>query len=220
MTTEIKPGYKISISDESVDYDAIESAVKEHNESAKPSEKYWGILIDDGYYIVNEYGEVPEPVVTPDPPEPTIEEIQNEKLNVMSDTCQQLIYNGIDVTLSTGEKHFSLEVADQSNIDGVFNAVVLGATEYPYHADGEPCAMYIAADIITLYVAYKSFVTKQTTYCNAMRQWIKRTEDKETLNTIEYGATLPDDLKASVEEILTAANKQVQAIIAKLTEEK
>lgn len=215
---KIIPGYKIDI--ENADYTAIESAVKEHNEFAEPGEKYWGILIDNGYYSIYEYGEVPEPTPDPEPPtpvEPTVEEIQEEKLAIASDTCQQLIYDGIDVTLSTGEKHFSLEVADQSNIDGIFNAVVWGATEYPYHADGEPCAMYSAADIMTLYVAYKSFVTKQTTYCNALRQWIKRVDDKETLNSIEYGATLPDDLEAGVEKILNAAQQQVQSIIAKLT---
>ena len=215
---KIIPGYKVETTN--ADYSVIENAVNEHNSSANPGEKYWGISIDNGYYVVYEYGEVPEPTPEPDPPtpvEPTNEEIREEKLAIASDTCQQLIYDGISVTLSTGEKHFSLEVADQSNIDGIFNAVVWGATEYPYHADGEPCAMYTAADIMTLYVAYKSFVTKQTTYCNALRQWINRVDDKETLNAIEYGANLPDDLKAGVEKILNAAQQQVQSIIARLT---
>lgn len=212
---KIIPNYRVEI--KNANYSSIENAVDEHNSSAKPGEKYWGISMDNGYYIVYEYGEVPEPTPEPTPVEPTLEEIQEEKLVTVSDTCQQLIYDGIDVTLSTGEKHFSLEVADQSNIDGIFNAVVWGATEYPYHADGEPCAMYSAADIMTLYVAYKSFVTKQTTYCNALRQWIKRVDDKETLNAIEYGANLPDDLEAGVEKILNAAQQQIQSIIAKLT---
>ena len=215
---KIIPDYKVEI--KNADYSSIESAVDEHNGSAKPGEKYWGMSMDNGYYIVYEYGEVPEPTPEPEPvepPEPTIEEIRKEKLDITSETCEQLIYNGIDVTLSTGTKHFSLEVVDQSNIDSIFNAVVLGATEYPYHADGELCAMYSAADIMTLYVAYKSFITRQTTYCNALRQWIMRGDNKEALNAIEYGATLPDDLEAGVEKILNAAKQQVQSIIAKLT---
>lgn len=212
---KIIPDYKVEI--KNADYSSIESAVDEHNGSAKPGEKYWGISMDNGYYIVYEYGEVPEPIPEPEPIAPTIEEVRAEKLNEMSSICEQVIYSGVDVKLSTGEKHFSLEVADQSNIDGIFNAVVWGATEYPYHADGEPCAMYSAADIMTLYVAYKSFVTKQTTYCNALRQWIKRVDDKETLKAIEYGANLPDDLEAGVKKILNAAQQQVQSIIAKLT---
>ncbi len=37
---------------------------------------------------------------------------------------------------------------------------------------GEKCVMYPAQDIISLYVAYKSFVTQQTTYCNFPRVWL------------------------------------------------
>ena len=215
---EIKPGYTVEMDEsDSAQYDTIESAVNAHNESASPGEKYWGISIENGSYTVYEYGEVPEPTPEPKPVEPTIEEIRTEELSIASETCGQLIRDGIDVTLSDGEKHFSLETADQTNIDGIFGAVTLGATAYPYHADGDPCEMFSASDIVTLYVAYKSFVTQQTTYCNALRQWIMREEDKAMLSAIEYGAELPDDLKASMTAILTAANEQVQTIVAKLT---
>ena len=146
-----------------------------------------------------------------------IDSIRENKLASVSATCEQLIYDGIDVTLSTGEKHFSLQIADQSNIDGIFNAVTLGATAYPYHADGELCSMFSATDIVTLYMNYKSFVTTQTTYCNALRQWIMREEDKDKLAAIEYGSPLPDDLNAEMNTILTAAQEQVQAIVGKLT---
>ena len=91
-----------------------------------------------------------------------------------SETCQNFIYAGIDVELSDGTQHFSLMPNDQTNIDSMFAAITLGASEYPYHPDGGKCVMYSAADIITLYSEYKSFVTKQTTYCNALRQWAKR----------------------------------------------
>ena len=94
-----------------------------------------------------------------------------------SETCQNFIYAGIDVELSGGTQHFSLMPNDQTNIDSMFAAITLGASEYPYHPDGGKCVMYSAADIITLYSEYKSFVTKQTTYCNALRQWAKRETD-------------------------------------------
>ena len=94
-----------------------------------------------------------------------------------SETCQNFIYAGIDVELSDGTQHFSLMPNDQTNIDSMFAAITLGASEYPYHPDGGKCVMYSAADIITLYSEYKSFVTKQTTYCNALRQWAKRETD-------------------------------------------
>lgn len=218
---EITLGYKsekpADAESEAELYAKIESAVNEHNKSAQPGEYYWGISFANSSYEIIQGEIVPEPVTSPEPVEPTINEIREQKLDEASDTCGKIICDGFDVELSTGKKHFSLETTDQTNIDGIFNAIILGATEYPYHADGEPCTMFSAADIMTLYVATKSYVTQQTTYCNALRQWIKREEDKDTLVAIEYGTPLPDDLAADVEQILTAAKGQVEAIVSKLT---
>ena len=134
-----------------------------------------------------------------------------------SETCQNFIYAGIDVELSDGTQHFSLMPNDQTNIDSMFAAITLGASEYPYHPDGGKCVMYSAADIITLYSEYKSFVTKQTTYCNALRQWAKRETDPNVIGSIYYGCTLPEDLEKEVEGILSAAQAQIVAIINKLS---
>lgn len=217
---EISLGFKAtkpdSTDEESELYAKLESAVNKHNSAAQPGEYYWGISFTDSEYEIIQGEIVPEPIVPPIPVEPTIEEVREDKLNTASATCEQLIYDGIDVTLSTGKKHFSLQIADQSNIDGIFNAVTLGATAYPYHADGELCTMFSASDIVLLYMSYKNFVTAQTTYCNVLRQWIMREKDKDTLLAIEYGATLPDDLNEEMNKILAAANEQVQAIVSKL----
>lgn len=123
---------------------------------------------------------------------------------------------GID-GLPGGTQHFSLMPNDQTNIDSMFAAITLGASEYPYHPDGGKCVMYSAADIITLYSEYKSFVTKQTTYCNALRQWAKRETDPNVIGSIYYGCTLPEDLEKEVEGILSAAQAQIVAIINKLS---
>lgn len=134
----------------------------------------------------------------------------------VSAACQALIYSGLDVELSGGVQHFALTPNDQTNIDSMFSAVTLGATQYPYHADGAVCVMYPAADIMALYVAYKSFVTQQTTYCNFLRAWIDREQDPETLAAISYGSSLPEDLAAQMQQILQAAQAEIQAVAAKL----
>ncbi len=139
--------------------------------------------------------------------------LAQKKVAMAAETCQTLIYAGIDVDLSAGKQHFSLETHDQTNIDSMFTAVNLGATEYPYHADGDKCVMYPASDIVKLYVAYKSFVTQQTTYCNFLKVWINRETDPEVIGDIVYGSELPDDLKAEMQTVLEAANAQIQAII-------
>lgn len=144
---------------------------------------------------------------------PALAEAKKAQVNA---ACQALIYSGLDVELSGGVQHFALTPNDQTNIDSMFSAVTLGATQYPYHADGAVCVMYPAADIMALYVAYKSFVTQQTTYCNFLRAWIDRETDPDTLAAIAYGSPLPEDLAAQMQQILQAAQAEIQAVAAKL----
>ena len=212
----IKPGYTAPVEADGTDstYMAIVAAVADHNTAAAPGEQYWGIRIENSTYTVYEYGEVPTPPTEAE----QMETLRAEKLREVSDACEAAITSGIDVLFGDGRKeHFSLEVPDQSNIDGVFNAVVLGATAYPYHADGEQCKLYSASDIVKLYVAKQSYITQQTTYNNALRQWVRRETSLEVLKGISYGVELPDDLKAEVADILQQAKEQVEAIVKKLS---
>lgn len=144
---------------------------------------------------------------------PTLAEKKLEEVNA---ACEKIIYAGIDVEMSVGTKHFSLTPNDQTNLDSMFSAITLGAAEYPYHADGEQCMMYSATDIMALYVKYKEFVTYQTTYCNMLRTWIKRETDNQVIHDIYYGIELPEDLASDMQVLLTAANEQIQAIIARM----
>ena len=212
----IKPGYTAPVEADGTDstYMAIVAAVADHNTAAAPGEKYWGISIENSTYTVYDYGEVPMP---PSEAE-QMETMRTEKLKAASDACEAAITAGIDVLFGDGtQEHFSLEVPDQSNIDGVFNAVMLGATAYPYHADGKQCKLYSAADIVTLYTAKQSTITQQTTYNNALRQWLRRETSFEVLKGISYGVELPEDLKAEVADILQKAKEQVEAIVKKLS---
>ena len=53
--------------------------------------------------------------------------LSEKQLSMANETCQQKIYAGIDVELSGGTEHFSLETHDQANIESMFTAVTLGA---------------------------------------------------------------------------------------------
>lgn len=209
---EIKIGYALAKPVETQAqcdaYTAMVEAVNAHNAACAVGGTLWEIADKDACYEIVAAG-------TKAAQE---EALRSKKLEEVSNCCEKTICAGIDVTFTDGtQEHFSLETSDQTNIDSVFNSVVMGATEYPYHADGEPCKMYSAADIITLYMSEKSFITKQTTYNNALRQWIKRETDKDVLKAIKYGDALPDDLAAKMTDILAKANEQVQAIVSKLT---
>jgi len=172
-------------------------------------------LVEKGKLTTAEYNEITGDTIA-DPN--SIETIRERKLTSLSADCQDTIVNGVDVTLTDGTtEHFSLTATDQTNIDNIFNAVVLGATEYPYHADDEACKMYSATDIVNIYVTAKTLVTYHTTYYNSLKQWINRLEDADTIKAISYGDTLPDDLLTSMNEILASAKNQMDAIISKMT---
>lgn len=59
MDTKIKPGYTAPAA--KADYTAIAQAVSEHNDAAQPGQRYWGVALADGTYMVYEAGTVPPP---------------------------------------------------------------------------------------------------------------------------------------------------------------
>lgn len=140
---------------------------------------------------------------------PTLAE---KKLAAVNEACREAIYAGIDVELSGGTEHFSLDIHEQTNIESMFTAVTLGAKEQQYSSDGGASKTYSAADIVLLYAAYKSFVTRHTAYCNLLKAWIKRETDTAVIAGITYGAELPADLKTQLQSAVDAAAAQLQRI--------
>lgn len=137
--------------------------------------------------------------------EKSIEELKVSKRYEMSETCNTTITSGIDVELSAGTEHFSLEETDQINLTAALTMVEQGAPSYPYHADGNLCRLYTADEIKAISAAAMSHKLYHTTYCNHLFNWIERAESIEEVKSIYYGATLPDDLLANMTEILTNA---------------
>lgn len=145
------------------------------------------------------------PGVIPEP-EPDIEALKAEKETEISNTAHAAIVDGVDVTLPDGSTgHFSLEETDQINLTTAYNAVLQGAVGYPYHADGQLCKVYPAADILAISEAATAHKLYHTTYCNHVLAWVRRTEDPAELETIVYGAELPEDLAANMAEVMTNA---------------
>lgn len=144
---------------------------------------------------------------------PTLAEKKAAEINA---ACEAAICAGTDVELSGGAEHFSLTPNDQTNIDAMFDAVKLGAEKYLYHPDNDRCRMYSAADIAAIYTASKTYITTQTTYCNALKQWIRRETDPAVLGAIHYGSQLPADLDAGMQALLAEAQEVVAGIVAKL----
>ena len=146
-------------------------------------------------------------------PLPTLAEKKAAEVNA---ACEAAIHAGVDVALSGGTEHFSLTPNDQTNIDAMFDAVQMGAEKYLYHPDNGACRMYSAADIAAVYTASKAYITYQTTYCNALKQWIRRETDPAVLGGICYGSQLPADLAAGMQALLAEAQQVAAGVAAKL----
>lgn len=150
---------------------------------------------------------------------PTLEEVQNNVISQINTSVEQTITAGVDVETSYGTEHFSLTANDQSNIGNMFNAVVIGATEFPYHSDGQECVVYPATDIVNLYVAMQTAVTKLTTHGNLLKQYVMSLEDKDAIKDITLATELTGSFAEQETKVLASAKAQMDAIIAKMSHE-
>lgn len=158
-------------------------------------------VIDNGFQLSND-GSVyvePEPVPEPEPIEPTLEELKQQKINEVSNTCKETIYAGVDVELPTGTtEHFSLKEEDQINLFGKQAQITAGVTQLEYHQDGHPCRYYTVEEMTAIITAAMQFVSYHTTYCNSLYTWINAATNKEDLQEITYGVSIPVEYQSEV----------------------
>ena len=137
---------------------------------------------------------------------PSIEIVRADKLAELSDACNAAITAGMDVETTQGTEHFSLQETDQINLTTALSAVQSGAAGYPYHADGQLCRLFTAAEIQAIAAASVKHKLYHTTLCNHLLTWARRAETKEELSGITYAADgMPEDLAANMAAVLAAA---------------
>lgn len=136
----------------------------------------------------------------------TMDEIRADKLADLSASCNAAITAGMDVETTQGTEHFSLQETDQINLTTAMSAVQSGAAGYPYHADGQLCRLFTAAEIQAIAAASVRHKLYHTTLCNHLLTWARRAATKEELSGITYAVDgMPEDLAANMEAVLAAA---------------
>lgn len=141
----------------------------------------------------------PEPAEPLEPYVPTLEEVRVGKKAEVSAACEQIIYAGINVTLSDGTtEHYSLTEHDQLNLFGKLSQISVGAAQLEYHADGQSCRYYTAIDMQAIIQAAMRHVSYHTTYCNALNMWIAGCQTTEEVQEIFYGADVPKQYRSEV----------------------
>ena len=142
----------------------------------------------------------------------------SDKLSELSLARNAAITAGAEIQLSDGSTaQFSYSLEDQSNISEMFNAVLMGATSYPYHANGEGCRMYSAADITAIYATLSGLKTTQTTYYNQLRQYVQTLETVPEVNAVKYGDALTGEYLETYNTLIAQAQAEMQKIFAKVT---
>ena len=142
--------------------------------------------------------------------------VMSAKLSEISNACNAVIVNGVDIKFGEETVHFNLSIEDQSNINNLFRVVELGGTEFPYQADGVVCRIYTAAEIAAIYIAAQTLITTQTTYHNELKQYVQTLTDVEEVSAVQYGMTLPEPYLTEMNEKLSVAQQQMQAIVGRM----
>lgn len=142
--------------------------------------------------------------------------VMSAKLSEISNACNAVIVNGVDIKFGEENVHFNLSIEDQSNINNLFRVVELGGTEFPYQADGGVCRIYTAAEIAAIYIAAQTLITTQTTYHNELKQYVQTLTSAEEVSAIQYGMTLPEPYLTEMNEKLAVAQQQMQATVGRM----
>ncbi len=169
---------------------------------------------DSSVYKAPDSDSPPEEILPPEPYIPTAEEllfaVRSAKRKEISTACEQIIYRGINVTLSDGStEHFSLTEHDQINLFGKQAQLAAGVEQMEYHADGQPCRYYSVADMQSIIQAAMWHVSYHTTYCNALNMWVAKCQTAEECQGIFYGADVPEEYQS---EVLIAYLEQIAAM--------
>ena len=150
-------------------------------------------------------------------PNRTLDEAQSEKISQLSAVCNALILAGADIQLADGStQHFDYSTEDQLNISDMFSAVVLGASCYPYQPANGSCAVYQAADIVTIYTTLAGQKTAQLTYYHQLKDYVRSLETVAGADAVVYGQPLTGAWLEHYNATIQTAQQQMQAVLARL----
>ncbi len=151
-------------------------------------------------------------------PSVILDRTKQSKLAEISKSCEDYIYAGTNVTFPNNTiEHFTYTLADQSNISEMFTAIMAGATEYPYHADGEICKIYTKAEIVTIYGTLSLFKTEATTYHNSLKAQVNAMTDIDAISAIKFKETeLTGEYLTNYTSMMASAQTQLNTILAKI----
>ena len=208
-----------------IEINAFTNGAHRNQSGANVLPEGWAIIPDDiiipksfPFVDIEVDGNIVTSMTARELPKPDISIIKQSKLDEIKQSCEDYIYAGTDVTLPDNTiKHFTYTLADQSNISEMFTAIMAGATEYPYHADGEICKIYTKEQIVAIYGTLSLFKTEATTYHNSLKAQINAMTDADAISAIKFKETeLTGEYLTNYTAMMASAQTQLNAILAKI----
>lgn len=145
------------------------------------------------------------------PIEPTLDELKITKIEEIHATQQQIIDNGIDVELSSGEVcHFNLPEYNQRDLMALQSQVEKGVEKIAWHESDDyvHCRYFSNQDMGKIIDSAFAHVFYHVTYFRDLRMYITKLGTKEQVQAMQYGVVIPEEYRGEV------MNDLYQAIMA------
>lgn len=142
----------------------------------------------------------------------TLDELKASKKREIKTKCKEVIENGFRSKVKDGinEEHYSLRLEDQTNMTVLMSDIQLGIQSVPWHNSSQSiCEMWDAATFASLYMESKIYILMQRFYSDGLEEMINRATTMEDLNDIYWGATLPEDIQSTIDQMISSSMGQV-----------
>lgn len=143
-----------------------------------------------------------------------LEDAKAAKEAELSAACNVAIENGLDIQLGDKTEHFNYSEKDQLNIKEMFDAVRMGATEYPYQSDTGECRVYSAAEIALIYQTLAGHKTGNLTYYHQLKSYVGTLDTADEVAAVFYGQALTGDYLAHYTDMMAVVQAQMAAVLS------
>lgn len=142
------------------------------------------------------------------------------KIPELSNACNEAINAGTTIQFSNGPSEmFTYNIDDQANISEMTNAMILGATSYPYHASGSDCRMYSKDEIVQIYSTLSALKTHHLTYYNQLRAYVNSLTSAEDVYDVQYGQELTGTYLDTYNTLMQQALVEMNNVVEKMKNE-
>lgn len=160
---------------------------------------------------------VPEPIPTPEPYIPTLDEVKINKINELSLACNLSIVSGFNVEINGTTEHFSYDEYDQMNLKEIFDLSMKTKLPMYYHANGESCKEYSVENIARIYSTGAMFKMQHVTYFNQLSSCVKNMTSKTEIEYVSYGQELTGTYLQIYQSAMEQAQNNINALLAQTT---